>query len=135
MAECLPFLISKRQDFLYPRRVGGNASVYYLIRAWSDLFLDFQSYGFEIEPHPSEHSHRGALAEFNQPKEQVLGTDKLVLEVIGFLSREGEYLLGPRRKVAQGFAKFSAFRCRRRRPRFSGWFEPFHGCSVFTGAC
>ena len=88
------FLAREREHFLHARRVGDVAD-HLGLRAGADLFLDFHADGLEIEPHLLEHVDRDALAELDQPEQEMLGADVIVVEAIRFLAGEREDLLRP----------------------------------------
>ena len=89
VVERLGLLAGERQHFLYPRRVGDVAD-HLGLRAAADLFLDFHADGLQIEPHLLEHVHRHALAELDQPEQQVLGAHVIVVEPVGFLTGQSQ---------------------------------------------
>ena len=50
-----------------------------------------------------EHVDGDPLAELDEAQKEVFGADKIVIEPVGFLTREGEHLLRPGRKIVHGF--------------------------------
>jgi hypothetical protein len=67
------------------------------------LLLDLHADGFEVEPHLLEHVDCDPLSKLDQPQQQMLGADKVVVESIRFLTRQREHLLRPGREVVHGF--------------------------------
>lgn len=65
VGEGFGFFSSEGEDLFDPWGVGDVADHF---RLWSgtDLFFDFGSNGFEVEPHLLEHVHGDALAEFDE---------------------------------------------------------------------
>jgi len=53
--------------------------------------------------HFLEHIDSDALPQFDQAEQQMLGTEEIVIEPVGFLARQREHLLRARRKIAHGF--------------------------------
>ena len=104
--ERLGFLGGKGEHLLDARRVGDVAD-HLLIGAGANLFLDLHADGLEIEAHLLENVHRDTLSQLDEAKEQVLGTDKVVIEPVGFLARESEDLLRSRREIVHGFIAHS----------------------------
>ena len=97
MIQRLGFLPSEREHFLHARRVR-NVADHFCLRTGPNLLLDFHPHGFEIEPHLLEHVHGHALSELDQPEQQMLGADVIVVEAIGLLARERQNLLCSRSK-------------------------------------
>src|SRR5436309_14696871 len=87
------FLRCQHQDFLHARRVEEQAANL-LIRAGADLLFDFKPHGLEIESHLPEHNDCCALSKSYQPKEQMFGTDEVMIEAISLLGRQRQHLLG-----------------------------------------
>ena len=63
------------------------------LRAGADLLLHFHADGLEIEPHLLEHIDGDALAELDQPEQEMLGAHVIVVEAVGLLPGEGQNLL------------------------------------------
>ncbi len=98
MVERLGFLAGERQDFLDARSVG-NVADHLGLGTGADLFLDLHADGFQIEPHFLEDVDRHALAELDQAEQQVLGADVIVVEPVGLLAGQCQYLLSSRSKI------------------------------------
>jgi hypothetical protein len=71
--------------------------------AGADLFLDGGAHGLKVEAHFLKNAHSDALAEFDEAEKDVLGADVVVVKTVGFLAREREHLLSPRREVVHRF--------------------------------
>jgi hypothetical protein len=67
------------------------------------LLFDLGAHGLEVEPHLLEHADCHALAQLDQPEEEVLGADVVVVEAVGFLAGERQHLLGARGEVVHWF--------------------------------
>ena len=93
MVERLGLLAGEREHLLHARRVGDVAD-HLLLRAGADLLLHLHADGFEVEAHLLQHVDGDALAELDQPEQQMLGADVVVVEAVRFLAGEGEDLLG-----------------------------------------
>ena len=102
VVERLGFLGGEGEHLLHAGRVGDVAD-HLLIGSGANLFLDLHADGFEVKAHLLEHVDRDALAKFDQPEQQVLGADKVVVESIRFFARQREHLLRPGREVVHGF--------------------------------
>ena len=102
MVEGLRFLPGEREDFFHARRVR-NTALGLRFLAGTNLFLHGIANGLEIEPHFLENAHSDALAQLDQPEQNVLGADVVVVEAVGFLAGEREHLLGSRREVIHRF--------------------------------
>ena len=87
MIECFGFLCRERENFFHPRSIRDIAN-HLLIGAGADLFLDFHADGFEVESHLLKDIDRDALSQLNQPEQEMLGADEVVVKSISFLSRE-----------------------------------------------
>ena len=92
MVERLRFLAREREDLLHARRVG-NVADHLRLRAGADLLLDLHADGLEVEPHLLEDIDGDALAELDQPEQQVLGAHVVVVEAVGFFAGECQDLL------------------------------------------
>ena len=102
MVQSSGFLGRQSEDLLDAWRVRDIAD-HFLIGAGADLLLDFHANGFEIEPHFLKDVDGDALAELDETEEQMLGAYEIVIEPIGFFSRQREHLLRPGREVVHGF--------------------------------
>ena len=98
MIERLGFLAGKREHFFHARRVR-NVADHLCLRSGTDLFLDFHPHRLEIEPHLLQDVYRHALAKFDQPEQQMLGADVIVVEAVGFFASKRQNLLGARREI------------------------------------
>ena len=103
MIERLRFLAGERENLLHARRVG-NVADHLGFRAGADLFLDFHPHRLEIESHLLQDVDGNALPELDQPEQQMLGPDVIVIEAVGFLASERQDLLGARRKIIHYFS-------------------------------
>ena len=104
MIERLRLLAGERQHLLHPRRVG-DAALRLRLLARSHLLLDGRAHGLEVEPHLLEHAHRNALAQLDQPEQDVLGAHIVVVEAVGFLAGQRQHLLGAGREVVHRFLR------------------------------
>ena len=102
----LGFLGREGQNFFHARRVG-DVSDHFLIGTRADLFFDFHPHGFEVEAHFLEHIDGDALSQLDQAEQEVLGADEIVVEPVGFLARQRQHLLRPRREIIHGFVTHS----------------------------
>ena len=100
--ERLGFLGGEGEDFLHAGRVG-NVADHLLVGAGADEILDFHADGFEVEAQFLEHIDGDALAQFDQAEQKMLGADKVMVKAVGFLARQREHLLRPRREVTHRF--------------------------------
>ena len=98
MIESAGLFAGQREHLLDPRRVG-NVADHFGFRAGADLFLDLHAHGLEIEAHLLEDVDRDALAELDQPEQEMLGADVIVVEAVGFFASQRENLLRPRSEV------------------------------------
>jgi hypothetical protein len=46
-----------------------------------------------------------ALAQLDEPEQEVFGADEVMVETVGFLTGQREHLLGPRREIVHGFLR------------------------------
>ena len=100
----------QRQDLLHPRRVGDVAH-HLLIGAGADLLLHFQADGLQVEAELLQDIDRHALAQLDQPEQQVFGADEIVVETVGFFARQREHLLRARGKIVHGFLIAHTSKC------------------------
>jgi hypothetical protein len=102
VVQRLGFLGGKGQHFFNARRVG-NIPNHLLVGACADLFFDFHPDGFQVEPQFLQDVDGDALSELNEAQEQMFGTDKIMVEAVGFLARQRQHLLSAGRKIVHGF--------------------------------
>ena len=62
--------------------------------AGAHLLLDLQPDVLQLEVHFLQDIHRDALAQLDEPEQEVLGAHVVVVEAISFLAGEREDLLG-----------------------------------------
>ena len=98
----LSFFGGEVEDFLHARCVR-NVAYLFLIRPGANLFLDFQSHGLEVQSHFLQHVDSDALAELDEPQQQMLGAHKVVVETVRLFARQCQHLLGAWRKIAHSF--------------------------------
>jgi hypothetical protein len=67
-----------------------------------DDFAHYLRTMLEIQPQASEDSNRSALSEANQAKEQVFGSNEVVVKSVGLHSRQGQRLLNLRTETGRG---------------------------------
>jgi len=108
---------SNGQDFFHPRGIGDIAD-HLPVGAGADLFLDFHPDRFEVETEPLEDVDGDALTEPNEAKQEMLGSDEVVIETVGFPARKSQYLLGARREVPHAFTSAGLTPRHRRIQRF-----------------
>ena len=102
MIERLGFLAREGEDLLHARGVGDVAR-HLGVRAGADLLFHLDADGLQVEPELLQHVDRDALAELDQPEEQVLGAHVIMVEAVGFLARKREDLLGAGREIIHDF--------------------------------
>src|SRR5215468_5740188 len=102
MVEIAGFLCCQGEYLFGPRGIR-NITDQFLIRAAADLLFNFHADSFEIESELLKHIDGDALSELDQAEQQVLRADEIVVEAVGFLSRQSEHLLRPWRKIVHGF--------------------------------
>ena len=98
MIERARLLAREREDLFHPRSVG-NVADHLRFRAGADLLLDFHPNRFEVEPHLLQNVDGDALPELDQPEQEMLGPDVIMIEAIRFFAGEREDLLRPRCKI------------------------------------
>jgi hypothetical protein len=103
MVEGLGFLAGEGEDLLDAGCVGDAADGGLGFLADSHLLFHLGADGLEVEPHLLEHAHCHALPQLDQPEEEVLGADVVVVEAVGFLAGERQHLLGARGEVVHWF--------------------------------
>ena len=99
MVERLGFFLGERQNLLHTRSVG-NIARGFGFRAGAHLFFHRIAHRLQIEAHLLQHVDGHALAEVDQPQQQMLGSHIVVVEPVGFLARQRQHLLGAGREVA-----------------------------------
>ena len=102
MIEGLRLLARQGEDLLHARGVR-NAALGLGLLPGAHLLLDGRADRLKVQPHLLQDAHGDALPELDKPQEDVLGADVVVVKTIGFLAREREDLLGPRREVVHRF--------------------------------
>jgi len=102
VVQGLGLLGGQRQHLLDPGRVRDVAARFGLAAA-PDLLLDLLADGIEVEPHLLQHIDGNPLPQLDEPQQQVLGADEIVVEAIGLLARQGKDLLGAWGEVVEGF--------------------------------
>src|SRR3989344_6154823 len=85
--EGIGLLGGESQDLLHTWRIG-NIADRFLIRPDPDLLLDLHPHDLEVNTHYPKHVDRHALAELDEPQEQVFRSHEIVVEAIGFLARK-----------------------------------------------
>ncbi len=98
MVQRLCFLPGKREHLLHARRVR-DVPDHLGFRTGTDLFLDLHPDRLEIHTHLLQHVDRNALPKFDQPEQEMLGADIVVIEAVCFLACERQNLLGSRSKI------------------------------------
>jgi len=102
MIEGLGFLAGQREDLLHPRRVRNTARGFRFLTG-ANLLFDRRTHGFEVESHFLQHADGHALAEFDQPEQNMLRAHVIVMEAIRFLAGQREHLLSAGRKIIHRF--------------------------------
>jgi hypothetical protein len=102
MIEGFGFLGSEREDFLDAGCVRDVAD-HLLIGPVPTCFSTSMRTVSRSRPSFWRHVDGDPLAELDKAEEEVFGADKIVIETVGFLAREGEHLLRPRREIVHGF--------------------------------
>jgi hypothetical protein len=102
VVQVFGFFGGKGQHLLHPRGVG-DVPDHLLVRSRTHLLLDLEPHGFQIEPEFLQDIDGDSLAQFDQPEQQMLGPDKIVVEPVGLLPRQRKHLLRARREVIRGF--------------------------------
>jgi Zn-dependent protease len=98
----LGLLRRERKHLLHPRGVRDVAGGLLFLAA-ADFLLDLLPDRVEVQTHLLEHVHRDALTQLDQPQQQMLGADVVVVEAIRLLARQGQDLLRTGREVVHGF--------------------------------
>jgi hypothetical protein len=136
VVECFGFFCRKRQDLFNTRRVRYEPGRRFFCSR-TDLFLDFQPRGFEINSHISEHGNRSALSQADETKKEVFGADEIVVEAYGFLAGKRQYVLSTGCEVIEVFNRWLAldrlpgFSRHWRREPFPKSFQPVHKTGYF----
>ena len=102
MAEGLGFLAGEREDLLNPGGVGDTGLRLGLL-AGADLLFHRGADGLKVEPHLLEHADGDALSQLDQPEQEVLGADVVMMEPVGLLAGQREDLLRPGSEVVHWF--------------------------------
>src|SRR5579859_1481454 len=102
VVERLGFFGGQGEDLFNARGIRDVAD-HLLIGPGADLLFDFHADGLEIEAELLQDIDSDALAQLNQAKQEVFGSDEVVVETVSFLTRQCEDLLGSGRKVVHGF--------------------------------
>ena len=79
VVQGLGFLGGQREDLLDAWGVR-NVADHLLVGAGADLFLDFHADGLEVEAQLLEDVDGNALAQLDEPEQEVFGADKIVVE-------------------------------------------------------
>ena len=93
MIQRFRFLARERENFFHARRVG-NVADHFCFRPGTDLFLHFHPHRLEIESHLLQNVDRHALPQLDQPEQQVLGPDVIVIEAVCFFTGERQTPVG-----------------------------------------
>ena len=96
------FLAGEGEHLLHSWSVR-NVAHHLGFRTGADLLLDLETNGFEIEPELAEHVHGDALAELDEPEQDVLCADVVVVEAVCLLTCECQNLLGAWGEVIHGW--------------------------------
>ena len=102
VVEAFGLLAGESEDLFDARRVRNVADHLGLVPA-ADLFLDLHADGLHVETHLLENIHGNSLAEFDQPEEQMLGADIVVIKAISLLAGQGQHLLRSGSKIIHHF--------------------------------
>ena len=86
MTELLRFLVRERKNLLHPRGVGDVAG-HLLIRSVSHLLFHFHADRIQVESHSLKHAHSHPLAKLDQTKQEMLGSNVVVVESVCFFPR------------------------------------------------
>ncbi len=106
--QCLGFFAGQRQDFLHPGGVRNGADDF-LIRPRAHFLFHFQADRFQIQTQSLQHVDGHALAQLDQPQQQMLGAQVIMVQPIRLFARQCQHLLGARRKIIQPFFAFFIF--------------------------
>ena len=96
--ERLGFLGRESKNFLDTRCVG-NVADHFLVGPGAHLLLDFHPHGVEVEAKFLQNVDGDALAELDQPQQNMLGADVVVIEAIRLFAGQRQNLLGAWRKI------------------------------------
>src|SRR5438445_13267385 len=102
VVEGLGFFCGESQNFLHPGRIR-NIADHLLIGAGAYLLLDFHADSLEIEPEFLENIDGDALPQLDEPKQQMFGSHKIVVDPIDLFASKRENLLGARGKIVHRF--------------------------------
>ena len=89
MAESASLGDGVGHDLLHARREGNRIRGLGFFGAGADLLLDGAADGLEVEAHASEDVDRDTLAELDEPEQDVLRADVVMVEPAGF--RPGQF--------------------------------------------
>ena len=95
------FLASQSEHFFHPRSIRDIAH-HLLIGTRADLFLHLHTHRLQIETELLKHVDGDALAQLDQPEQQVFGADIVVVEAVCLFAGERKHLLGSGGKVVHG---------------------------------
>ncbi len=110
VVESLCLLVRESQHFFHSRSVG-NIPRDFLVRASPHLLLNLHSDRLQIEPHPLKHADCDSLPELYQSKQEMLGTNVVVVEAVSLFAGKRQDLLGPRSKIIHESATVSEGGC------------------------
>jgi hypothetical protein len=102
MVQGLGLFVRQGQDFLDARRVGDVAH-HFLVGPGANLLLHLHPDRVQLDVHFLEDVDGHALTQADQAEQQMLGTDEVVIEAVGFLARQGQDLLRSRSKIVHRF--------------------------------
>ena len=101
MIQGARFLTSQSEHFFHPRSIRDIAH-HLLIGTSADLFLHLHTHRLQIETELLKHVDGDALAQLDQPEQQVFGSDIVVVEAVCLFAGERKHLLGSGGKVVHG---------------------------------
>ena len=87
-------------DLLHAGRERDRVRRLGLLGAGADLLLDGAAHGLEVEAHAAEDVDRDALAELDEPEQDVLRADVVVVEPAGFGPGQFHDLAGAGSEIA-----------------------------------
>src|ERR1700739_3079512 len=92
MIKGLSFLAGESEDFFDSRCVR-YITHHLRLRVRSDVLLDLHPDRLQIKPHLLQNVACDPLPELDQPEQEMLGTDVVVVKPISFLARKRQHLL------------------------------------------
>ena len=95
------FFTSQSEHFFHPRSIRDIAH-HLLIGTGADLFLHLHAHRLQVETELLKHVDGDALAQLDQPEQQVFGADVVVVEAVCLFAGERKHLLGSGGKVVHG---------------------------------